>query len=111
MPQQSIPFPHQSPMMVSPVHNYFQQQPQMMMMQPGFHPNMLWEPPRKKRKVEEKPGYRYSLASLGIPKEEIPQKLYALNNQPKIRSGDDRRKMLKKAIEKEIKNLEKEAKS
>ena len=66
---------------------------------------------------------RYSLASLGnlflrfricdcdnmfsgIPEDDIPQKLYALNNLPKIRHGDDRRRELKREIKRELEALD-----
>jgi len=68
-----------------------------------FHP--MQPPPRKKRKLND--TYRYSLASLGIPEDDIPQKLYALNNLPKIRHGDDQRRELKREIKRELEALDK----
>jgi len=47
---------------------------------------------------------------LGIPEDDIPQKLYALNNLPKIRHGDDRRRELKREIKRELAALDKAGK-
>jgi len=94
----SVGYPFQAPGMPM----FFHQPP------PPHHFYGAPEPPRKKRKLNN--GYRYSLASLGIPEDDIPQKLYALNNLPKIRHGDDRRRELKREIKRELAALDKAGK-
>jgi len=109
---QAAPQPQPHPMPFTPLYPFVSLAPGMSMsfqQPPPLPPQQFYaEPPRKKRKLND--GFRYSLASIGIAEDDIPQKLHALNNLPKIRHGDDRRRDLKREIKRELEALDKAGK-